>query len=239
MNTITWNDVDIRELLYKQSHPSWHEIFKLADRDLDHTIQKLTEKIKTNSNIFPRPENVFKCFSVPLDSIRVVIIGQDPYHDSVGDKPRANGLAFSSAAGITPPSLRNIIKEISSEYPDSIFETDDLTYWLNQGVLLLNSCLTVNSGKPGSHKGIWFGFITKIIQEICNSRQKAIFVLWGREAQEFQSDITTHADPLVSAHPSPFSANRGFFGNDHFKKINNYLAANNLGSIDWNIKKIT
>lgn len=232
--------MDLLELLYQQAHPSWHSVINNAANELKHTQTHIDKKLLNGQTIYPKKEHIFKAFSLSLDDVKVVIMGQDPYHDSIGDIPRANGLAFSSKCGKRPPSLNNIIKEIKDEYREKelVFETDDLQYWLNQGVLLLNSCLTVRPNQAGSHGGIWLGFITKIIQEICRIKPNCIFVLWGKDAQAFMSDITTIEDPLISSHPSPFSANRGFFGNKHFIRINERLKKLGLSEIDWSIRKV-
>lgn len=178
--------------------------------------------------IFPAGEDTFKAFDLtPLDEVRVVIIGQDPY--SV--KNRATGLAFSvSDKSNIPPSLRNIFKEL--KYNPS---TGDLTSWAKQGVLLLNTILTVEEGQPLSHEGKgWETFTSNAIKLLNTSRKGIIFLAWGRRAQALLDDIGLEGQIILrAAHPSPLSARNGFFGCDHFNKVNEILAERNEEPIIW------
>ena len=176
---------------------------------------------------------IFKAFdSCPLDKLKVVILGQDPYHT-----PNvANGLAFSANEGQRiPPSLLNIYKEISSEFGTTTPTSPDLSRWANQGVLLLNATLTVQQGIAGSHqnKG-WEEFTNAVIKNISNKCNNIVFLLWGAYAQK-KADLIDSSKHLIlqSAHPSPFSADRGFFGNQHFIKTNEYLKAHGNKVIVW------
>ncbi|MEQ1588517.1 MAG: uracil-DNA glycosylase, partial [Cyclobacteriaceae bacterium] len=162
----------------------------------------------------------------------VVIIGQDPYHGP----GQANGLCFSVRDGVPmPPSLKNIFKEIQSDLGKPFPKNGDLERWANQGVLLLNATLTVQSSTPGSHqnKG-WEQFTDAVIKEISDKKKNIVFLLWGAYAQK-KGEIIDRSRHLVlmSAHPSPFSADRGFFGNKHFSKTNEYLKSKGLKEIDW------
>ena len=182
--------------------------------------------------VFPKPENVFNSINhVKYDDVKVVIIGQDPYHEP----GQAHGLAFSVESGVElPPSLVNIFKEINSEYG---FQNTNgnLINWEKQGVLLLNSVLTVEKGRANSHKGMGWENLTKKIISLLNDRQDPIvFLLWGRSAQSIGEIVTNpwHLK-LLSAHPSPLSAYAGFFGCGHFKKANEFLKEHGKTEIDW------
>jgi len=213
--------------------PSWKKV-------LNEEFSKvywisMTEKLRKQyqtSPIYPPASQIFRAFGLsPLDKLKVVIIGQDPYH---GVK-QANGLAFSVNKDIPlPPSLQNIYKEISEDLGILPERDGDLSRWGKQGVLMLNSVLTVLPGKPGSHAGIgWEIFTDSVIQTINKNKKHVVYLLWGRYAQNKGSVI----DPknnliLTSAHPSPYSATK-FFGNHHFSKCNAYLEAHGLTPIDW------
>ena len=187
-----------------------------------------------NYTCFPPKIEIFKAFnSTSPDSVKVVIIGQDPYHS----KYQANGLCFSVYENIKhPPSLKNIFIElkndINKEYPTS----GDLSKWSNQGVLLLNSILTVRENLPRSHKGIkWEWFTKEIIKKLSIKRENLVFFLWGKDAQKNESLIDNKKHLILkSGHPSPLSANKGlWFGNKHFSLCNSYLQKNNKKPIDW------
>lgn len=185
-----------------------------------------------NKLIFPEKKNIFRALSLTnFDDIKVVIIGQDPYH-GVG---QAQGLAFSVPEDIKmPPSLRNIFKELYSDLGIKRVKSD-LTDWAVQGVLLLNTIMTIEKDKPLSHKNIgWELFTDEIIRKIDSSNKPIVFVLWGASASLKKVLITNkHHLIIESAHPSPLSANRGFFGSKPFSKINNYLQTNNIKGIRW------
>lgn len=185
-----------------------------------------------SKTIFPPPKDIFRAFDLtPFESVKVVILGQDPYHG-----PRqANGLCFAVHESLrTPPSLQNIFKEIETDLGRPIDRNPDLSRWAKQGVLLLNATLTVQAGKAGSHqhKG-WEEFTDAAIQALNGEREHLVFILWGNYARQkgARIDRTKHL-VLESAHPSPFSADR-FFGNKHFSKANDYLVANGKTSIEW------
>jgi uracil-DNA glycosylase len=216
--------------------PSWKAL--LREEFEKPYFQKLTEFIKdeySNSTIFPKGEYIFRAFDeCPVDKVKVVIIGQDPYHT-----PNvANGLAFSVTPGTRiPPSLRNIFKELESDLNIKISSNGDLSKWANQGVLLLNATLTVRKSQAGSHqnKG-WEEFTDSVIKKLSEAKTNLVFFLWGAYAQKKENfiDISKHLI-IKSAHPSPFSADRGFFGSKPFSKTNEYLAKNNLKIIDWQL----
>src|SRR5690606_6338516 len=183
--------------------------------------------------VYPPGREIFRSFDCcDFDNVRVVIIGQDPYHGP----GQANGLCFSVRDGVRMPrSLVNIFKEIHSDLGKPVPDSGDLTRWANQGVLLLNATLTVRASSPGSHQNRgWETFTDQVIQTISNEKENVVFLLWGSYAQKKGEfiDRTKHC-VLISPHPSPFSADRGFFGNRHFSKTNEYLRRKGLPEIDW------
>lgn len=185
------------------------------------------------NRIYPPPKDVFRAFDLcPFDKVKVVIIGQDPYHG----RGQANGLCFAVQDGVkSPPSLVNIFKEISSDLGIEPNSSGDLSRWAKQGVLLLNSTLTVRDSSPGSHQGKgWEEFTTAAIRELSLHKQNLVFLLWGNYAKQKGAiiDRTRHL-VLESAHPSPFSAYNGFLGNRHFSQANKYLREHGIAEIDW------
>lgn len=183
--------------------------------------------------IYPPAKEVFHAFDLcSFEATKVVILGQDPYHG----QGQAHGLCFSVRKGVAPPpSLRNIFKEIHNDLGVPIPTHGSLEHWARQGVLLLNTTLTVEAHKPGSHQNQgWQTFTDAVISEISNNKTNVVFLLWGAHAQKKQSliDANRHLI-LTSPHPSPYSADRGFFGNKHFSKTNNYLKTHQLAPIDW------
>lgn len=183
--------------------------------------------------VFPPGKEIFRAFDCcDFENVRVVIIGQDPYHGP----GQANGLCFSVRDGVRmPPSLVNIFKEINKDLGLPIPATGDLGRWSDQGVLLLNATLTVRASSPGSHqnKG-WESFTDAVIKLISDQKKNLVFLLWGAYAQK-KGEIIDREKHLVlqSPHPSPFSADRGFFGNRHFSKTNEYLVSKGFKPIDW------
>ena len=208
----------------------------LADEfDKDYFI-KLTDFVrseyKSGKQIFPEPKNIFNAFNLcPIDSVRVVIIGQDPYHEP----GQAHGLCFSVLPPTPiPPSLQNIYKEIESDIGHPSKTHGDLTYWARQGVLLLNATLTVRAHAAASHAGLgWEQFTDAVIRE-CSRRDNIVYMLWGSYAQK-KAQIVDASKNLVlkSVHPSPLSAYHGFFGNHHFSRANEYLVSHGYKPIDW------
>ncbi len=214
---------------------NWSEI--LSTRfDKDYKIKLfswLNEEYKTK-RIFPPQEKIFNALNlVPINKVKVVIIGQDPYH-TYG---QADGLAFSCHNGTPQPSLKNIFKEIHDDLRIDMSSSTDLTPWAKQGVLLLNTSLTVVEHKPASHANeLWHTFTREIIKILNERNQPIVFLLWGNHAKSFMP-LLNNPNHLVltSAHPSPFSAYSGFFGCRHFSKANKFLTDHNLTPIDWKI----
>lgn len=193
----------------------------------------LVDEKSNGKVVFPPGNLIFNALNTtPFDKVRVVIIGQDPYHGL----HQAHGLCFSVQDGVDiPPSLVNIYKEIAAEYGTPIPKTGDLTYWAEQGVLLLNATLTVRQSQAGSHqnKG-WEEFTDAVIRAVNDKHKHIVFLLWGSYAQKKGAFIDRKKHLVLQApHPSPLSAHRGFLGCGHFKSTNDYLVQNGLRPIDW------
>jgi len=198
--------------------------------------QFLKNEKDAGNKIYPKGSDIFNAFwKTPFSELKVVILGQDPYHG----ENQAHGLSFSVQKGITiPPSLRNIYKELTTDIPGFVTPNHgNLTEWAEQGVLLLNASLTVRAGTPGSHqKKGWEEFTDRVIKTISDKKQGIIFILWGAFAQAKAEliDQTKHYI-IKSPHPSPFSADRGFFGSKPFSKTNEILVKEGQKAIDWQI----
>ncbi len=208
-------------------------------KDYYNELISFIDKEYNTKTIFPPREKIFEAFRLtPFEKTKVVIIGQDPYHG----EGEAHGLAFSVNNGIKiPPSLKNIYKEINTEYGYEIPNTGYLIKWAKQGVLMLNTVLTVEKDKPASHKAKgWEVFTDRVIEELNNSEQPLVFMLWGNYAK-LKAQLINNPKHLIleSAHPSPFSARNGFFGNNHFKLANDFLEKNGIEQIDWKIENFT
>lgn len=210
--------------------------FFLNDEINSNNFKKLQTFIDIeykNKTVFPKYENIFRAFNlIAPDEIKVIIIGQDPYHGL----NQANGLAFSVCDKCKiPPSLKNIYKELIDDIGCSSPKSGNLTKWSQNGVLLINSVLTVIEGKANSHKNIgWEIFTDNVIKKLSAEYKNIVFILWGLPSQKKESliDVSKHLI-LKSPHPSPLSSYRGFFGSKPFSKANNYLKINNKDEIDW------
>lgn len=220
----------------KQVSPSWQvylsqEFNKKYFKELEHFV----DQERCDYNIFPNEENVFRAFDLcPFDKLKVVIIGQDPYH-GLG---QANGLCFSVNDGVKlPPSLKNIYKELKSDLDLDLTHSGNLDFWAEQGVLLLNATLTVREKVPGSHqKKGWEQFTDSIIKKINETKKNVVFLLWGAYAQKKCENIDEEVHLIIkSSHPSPFSVHKGFFGSKPFSKTNEYLTSTGQKPIDWAI----
>lgn len=214
---------------------TWEDIIDLEkQKDYYKSLEKEINKRYKTTTVFPEKQNIFKAFSLTkLDNLKVVILGQDPYHGF----GQAQGLAFSTPANIkNPPSMQNILKEIQSDLgKKSICEDGDLTPWAKQGVLLLNTILTVEEAKPKSHHNLgWEVFTDNIIKYISDNCEDTIFILWGSPAISKTKLIDTKKHHILTApHPSPLSSYRGFFGCKHFSQTNNILKSLNKEAIIW------
>lgn len=217
-----------------QIEESWRQV--LADEFQKEYFQELSKKVREaylSTSVFPPPTLVFNAFTqCPFDNVRVVILGQDPYHG----QGQAHGLSFSVQDTVAiPPSLKNIYKEIETDLGIAIPTSGNLERWAQQGVLLLNATLTVEAGKAGSHQGLgWEQFTDAVIKKISDEHENIVFLLWGKYAQEKGATIDTNKHLVLTApHPSPFSAYTGFFGCRHFSKTNIYLKKHDLTEIHW------
>ena len=214
-------------------HESWQE-FLQAEFEQPY-FKKLSDFLKQaykNSTVYPTKQQVFTAFTTDLNNVKVVILGQDPYHEP----GQAHGLAFSVRDNVkTPPSLVNIYKEINHEYGTPIPKSGNLKRWQEQGVLLLNNVLTVEAHKAGSHRGYgWEDFTLHCVEYLSKNRPHLVFLLWGRDARNKAKLIDKQKHlVLESAHPSPLSAYNGFFGNNHFRTCNEWLESHNLEAIQW------
>jgi uracil-DNA glycosylase len=221
---------------------TWEDVFKDADMEIATASQIVDRERRAGAIICPLVADTYRAFhSTPLDRVKVVIIGQDPYHQMLSNGlPRAKGMSFSIDAkdGI-PSSLQNIYKELGDTVQGFYRPNHgDLTEWAVQGVLMLNMCLTVRANQANSHGEIWMGFISKVLRTITDRRARTIFLLWGKEAQKVTKLLGDKAIVLTAAHPSGFSARRGFFGCNHFNETNQRLAEMNEKPINWQISSI-
>jgi len=185
--------------------------------------------------VYPAPKNIFNAFDLcPFDGVKVVILGQDPYHGA----GQAHGLCFSVPEGVRmPPSLQNIYKELKTDLGIEMPESGNLEHWAQEGVLLLNATLTVRAGQPGSHQGKgWEEFTDAVIRKLNDEREHLVFMLWGNYAKR-KGEFIDREKHLVleAAHPSPYSANSGFFGCQHFSKANRYLKENGKKEVCWGV----
>ena len=214
--------------------PSWKSVLKDEfDSDYFADLKLFLKEEMETQTIYPKGQNVFSAFNkTPLDKVKVVILGQDPYHGP----GQANGLSFSVNPEIkTPPSLNNIYKELYADIGMNIPKTGDLSSWADQGVLLLNSVLTVRAHEAASHKNKgWEKFTDAVIRKISDKKENVIFILWGNYARKKGEQIDTSKHHIItSAHPSPLSAYNGFFGSKPFSKTNFILSSLNKQPIRW------
>lgn len=215
--------------------PGWGAVLSEEfEKDYFKTLTQFVKKEYKSQTCYPPAKSIFSAFDhTPFDKVNVVIIGQDPYH---GDG-QANGLCFSVSDGIAhPPSLQNIFKEIKEDFNTPYPKSGNLERWAVQGVLLLNATLTVRAGEAGSHqKKGWEQFTDAVISKVSKEKKDVVFLLWGGFAKKKSKliDATKHFI-LLSGHPSPLSANRGYwFGNRHFTKTNEFLEAKGVVPINW------
>lgn len=216
----------------------WDEILKDEyEKDYFKKIVLYINKVYKERPIFPPKSHILRALSLTdYDDVKVVILGQDPYH-GVGE---ANGLCFAVNNGVKlPPSLKNIYKELNSDLGIPITDKGDLTCWAKEGILLLNSVLTVEKDKPASHKNLgWEEFTDSIISKVNEKNSPVVFILWGNFAKSKKRLITNSKHLVIeSSHPSPFSCNYGFFGSKPFSRTNEFLKSNNIKEIDFSIKE--
>ena len=204
-------------------------------KDYFKDIMEFVNSEYESKTVYPPYDEIFNAFRMtPLSNVKVVILGQDPYHE----EGQAHGLAFSTPEGRPiPRSLKNIFKEINAEYGYPIPESGCLEKWARQGVFLLNTVLTVEDGNANSHRKCgWQTFTDHVIEILNEQEQPIVYLLWGKQAEK-KSELITNPNHivLITSHPSPFSARRGFLGSDHFKKANEFLKKCNKKEIDWRL----
>ena len=215
---------------------SWNSLLKEEfEKDYFKNLMNFVQEEYKSSNVYPPADSIFRAFELcPVNNVKVVLIGQDPYHGS----GQAHGLCFSVNEGITHPrTLKNIFKELKSDVGKEIPESGDLSDWASQGVLLLNTILTVREAQAGSHKNKgWEMFSSKVLEKLSNQQDGIIFLLWGGHAKKLRSKISKNRQHIIleTGHPSPLSANRGYwFGNRHFSKVNELLKNQGKDSVNW------
>lgn len=213
----------------------WKEILKEVPESVYSSLDKFLEKERKDYKVYPAQENIYKAFELtPYEKVKVVILGQDPYHGP----NQAIGLSFAVSEDVKiPPSLRNIYQELESDLGIAPPKSGDLTAWAKQGVLLLNTVLTVRAGEANSHRGKGWEEVTDHAIKALNKRdERIVFILWGRASQAKEKLIDTNKHKLIkSVHPSPLSAYRGFFGSKPFSKANELLEESGQKSIDWRL----
>ena len=214
---------------------NWDDILKEEyNKPYFEKLMNFIEDEYSKYTIYPDKNNIYNALKLtPPDKVKVVILGQDPYIN----KNQANGLSFSVQPGIAiPPSLRNIFREQRKDLGIIQPNSGDLTKWAEQGVLLLNTTLTVRAGLSNSHQGKGWGIFTDSIIKYLGQKENIVFMLWGNNAKAKRKLIDSSKNLILeAAHPSPLSATRGFFGCQHFSKVNNYLIEHNLSPIDWQL----
>ena len=213
---------------------TWNEILaEEMQKDYYQELQVFVQKRRAEVRVFPEEKNVFNALELtPFESVKVVILGQDPYHGF----GQAHGLSFSVQKGIPlPPSLKNIYKELQEDIGEDLPTEGDLSHWAKQGVLLLNTVLTVEEGNANSHKGKgWERLTNRLIESLNELKHPVIFILWGKPAQDKEKLITNSNHVILKApHPSPLSAYRGFFGSKPFSKVNDILIQQGQTPIRW------
>ncbi|WP_417898578.1 uracil-DNA glycosylase [Bacillus haimaensis] len=215
---------------------NWSALFKEeSEKDYYIKLNQFIDKEYESKIVYPSREDLFRAFqATKYEEVKVVIIGQDPYHG----KGQAHGMSFSVQKGVTiPPSLRNMYKELHADLGLAAPNHGYLMEWANEGVLLLNTVLTVRESEPNSHKGKgWEQFTDAVIMKLNDRSRPVIFLLWGKHAEQKEKLITnSHHTVIKSPHPSPFSANRGFFGSRPFSKVNAVLKEMGEKEIDWQL----
>lgn len=243
---IVSNNVDqswtVSEIAAKAVPETWKKVFEESKNEIQTISEVLVnDEAKYGRGFYPLKKDLFAAFSfTPLDKVKVVIFGQDPYPQSILSRgkvvPRAKGLSFSvDEDDDIPSSLKNIYKEMLTVPGFLMPDHGDLTEWTSQGILLLNTCLTVRAEEKDTHGQIWLGFIRRVLKAIDETNPRCIYLLWGKHAQKIKPLIGEKGIILEAAHPSGLSAARGFFGCDHFNKVNKILLEQGKNGINWKI----
>lgn len=233
--------MDILQYTVNNTPQGWNDCFNYCIDEFRHSSEKLKQESLHNI-VFPLYNEIFTIFYIlQPQQIKVVILGQDPYQGIIKGSesynngigiPIGNGIAFSCRKQASiQPALRNIFKEVKDNYPETNIQSGDLTPWVQQGVFLLNMCLTVNKDKSGSHKDMWDNFINKVILYLCHINPNIIFVLWGNKAKTLQ--LPPNIITIVGGHPSPLNRLRNFAGGKYFIRINERLKQIGVSEIQW------
>lgn len=229
-------------IVKEQPPTTWERLFESSIAELEHISAMLQQEEEKHGEFFPLKKDLFATFYyTQLSKVKVVILGQDPYPQTIyingKNVPRATGLSFSvRPEDSIPVSLKNIYKEIYESVTGFVVpDHGDLRSWARQGVLLLNTSLTLIPGKSNSHAGLWLDFINKVVKEIATVNPKCIYLLWGNDAKKLTSMVGEKSVILEASHPSGYSANRGFFGCNHFNLVNEHLLAQHKTPINWNL----
>lgn len=233
----------IMDIVKKCPLGDWAPVFQDAMPELQDISNILEAQEKAHGRFYPDKKDIFRAFALtPLSKVRVVLLGQDPYHQTLNNgEPRAVGLSFSVRPyDSIPSSLQNIYKELGADIPGfSAPRHGDLTKWAQQGIFLINSCLTVRPGEAGSHGQIWHGFLKKVFKGIASARTtkkvQPIYLLLGREAQKATGMIDENTTFIETSHPSGFSANHGFLGSRIFSRTNEFLIKMGDTPVNWQI----
>lgn len=238
-------DWSLERIAREAKPPTWEKVWDDTYHELKDVSEILDTQEKTYGQYYPLKRDIFNAFWLTkLPNVKIVILGQDPYHQTISVNgeavPRATGTSFSvRREDAIPSSLKNIYTELANTVRGFVRpDHGDLTEWAEQGVLLLNSCLTVRPGVAGSHKDIWLGFISKVFKAIATVNPYCIFLLWGREAQKIKPMLGERSIILEAPHPSGLSAARGFFGCNHFNEVNKHLMRLAKTGINWKISTL-
>lgn len=238
-------DWSLERIALEAKPPTWEKVWYDSYHELKDVSEILDNQEKTYGQYYPLKRDIFNAFWLTkLDNVKVVILGQDPYHQTISVNgeavPRATGTSFSvRREDAIPSSLKNIYTELANTVRGFVRpDHGDLSEWADQGVLLLNTCLTVRPGVAGAHKDIWLGFISKVFKAIAASNPYCIFLLWGRDAQKIKPMLGERSIILEAAHPSGLSASRGFFGCNHFNETNKHLIRLGKTAINWKISTL-
>lgn len=222
---------------------NWNDFFERPDikeekEKIDEFLEEQREKYEP-LKVFPLQENIYKCFELTsFEELKVVLIGQDPYHGEFNEEAQAQGLSFSVPNGMKfPPSLKNIFKELNDDLDCEIPKSGDLSHWSQEGVLLLNASLSVLQGNANSHYKIWKKMTAELLKFIVKNKKNLVFILWGKFSQNLVKNLDMSDQHIISSnHPSPLSANKGgFFGTKPFSKTNEFLEKIGKEKIHWNL----
>lgn len=224
------------ELIHTDIKSSWLQLI-LEYNNKTNFLEEI-DKTLSNCNYYPKKENIFECFKYfEVNEIKCVLLGQDPYINEENNIPQAIGLSFSVDSRLKklPPSLKNIFIELKTDIGCNLPKNGSLLKWVQKGVLLLNSSLSVEKGKSGSHMKLWEGFTDYIIKKISEKTDNIAFILLGNYAKSKKKLISLNHGIIEGVHPSPLSAHQGFFGSKIFSKTNKYLVENDIDEIDWTL----